>query len=41
MRKKIIACEAPSIRADSSNSLGMVSKYPFIIQTQSGMAVTV
>ena len=26
MRKKIVACEAPSISADSSSSLGMVSK---------------
>jgi hypothetical protein len=41
MRKKITACEAPSISADSSSSLGMVSKYPFIIQTQNGIAVTV
>ena len=39
MRQKIFPADAPSMTAASSNSLGMVSKYPLSIQTLKGMEV--
>ena len=39
MRKKMVCGLAPSMRADSSMSTGMVSKYPLSIHTQKGIAV--
>jgi hypothetical protein len=39
MRRNTWAALAPSMRADSSSSLGIVSKYPLSIQTQNGMEI--